>query len=257
MNLMTKGTAVAALIVLVFSGVLVLCSGCEVSDAAFELTEDGVKYEILDGNAAVYDHDDDTFPSDGKITISAAVTIDGKEYKVTSIEDGAFSGCEDLVSVTIPENVTAIGDDAFMDCTNLKTVSLPESLVTVGKYAFDSCSSLTSVTMYGSVTTIGEFAFSDCTALTSITIPESVSSIGSDAFFGITFYDTDGTTKITDLSELPGHTYNGSSGKLVRAAESGNGWSLVWILVAIGIVIFIAAIIYVIVVAVRSGWLLS
>jgi hypothetical protein len=38
---------------------------------------------------------------------------------VTTIEDSAFYGCENLVSVAIPGSVTSIGDRVFEDCDDL------------------------------------------------------------------------------------------------------------------------------------------
>jgi len=48
----------------------------------------------------------------GEMVIPAA--IDG--YPVTSLLDGAFSGCTGLVSVDIPDSVTSIDYGAFRGC---------------------------------------------------------------------------------------------------------------------------------------------
>ncbi len=63
---------------------------------------------------------------------------------VTSIANGAFQDCTNLVGVTIPNTVTSIGYGAFMGCTNLTSVSIPSSVNSIGMFAFDLCSSLTS-----------------------------------------------------------------------------------------------------------------
>ena len=90
-----------------------------------------------------------------KSNITTVVIGDG----VTSISDGAFSGCSSLATVSIPASVTSIGNSAFKGCTSLATVSIPAS-----------------------VTSISNNAFYDCTSLTTVSIPASVTSVGSDAF---------------------------------------------------------------------------
>ena len=94
------------------------------------------------------------------------------------------SGCERLISVTIPDSVTSIGDEAFNGCESLTSVTIPNSVTSIGYWAFSGCTSLTSVTIPDSVTSIGEWTFYDCSNLESITIPDSVTSIGEDAFSG-------------------------------------------------------------------------
>ena len=69
--------------------------------------------------------------SEGLITIADTVNYD----------NGAFSGCSSLPSVTIPSTVTYIGRYAFHNCSALESVTInnsPEN-VTIGKNAFTGC----------------------------------------------------------------------------------------------------------------------
>ncbi len=101
---------------------------------------------------------------------------------VTSISEGAFSGCSSLKSVTIPDGITNIDIGVFSDCDNITRVTIPDSVMNINDYAFSGCSSLTSVTIPDSVTSIGKYAFSACSGLKSIVLPNSVTSIGYYAF---------------------------------------------------------------------------
>ena len=53
----------------------------------------------------------------------------------TAIADYAFSTCQELDKVVVPEGVTAIGERAFI---GLSQVTLPASVTTVASSAFDS-----------------------------------------------------------------------------------------------------------------------
>jgi len=91
---------------------------------------------------------------------------------VTSIGNGAFSGCDGLTSITV-------------DTNNLNYASEGGILYNKAKneiVAFPSASG--SITIPASVTSIGRYAFSDCTGLTDIIIPASVTSIGRFAGMG-------------------------------------------------------------------------
>jgi hypothetical protein len=139
---------------------------------------DGIRYERNGGGVTVIRYA-------GK---AAALVIPPEisGLPVTSIRLGAFSGCTDLTSVSIPASVTSIGAYAFSGCTGLTGVSIPPSVTSIGDGAFSGCTGLASVSIPASVTSIGDGAFSGCTGLASVSIPPSVTSIGQGAFSGCT-----------------------------------------------------------------------
>ena len=105
---------------------------------------------------------------------------------VTSIGEGAFSGCILLFKIIISNSVTSIGDLAFMDSNALSHIVISNSVTSIGDGTFYGCSSLTNIVIPDSVTSIGDIAFSGCRSLSNIVIPDSVTSIGDYVFEGCT-----------------------------------------------------------------------
>ncbi|MBE7082597.1 MAG: leucine-rich repeat domain-containing protein, partial [Clostridiales bacterium] len=128
-----------------------------------------------------------------------------------------FSGCNNLISLTIPANVASFRNYIYdEDTASLECISealyveegntmcysknnciirmdgtlyqgchnsiIPSSVTTIGELAFARCEKLTTITIPTNVTSIGRYAFDNCNDLTSITIPSSVTSIGESAF---------------------------------------------------------------------------
>ena len=77
---------------------------------------------------------------------------------VIRIGDYAFQGCDNLISVTIPNSVTSIGSLAF-NCFGLSSIIIPDSVTEIANRAFSSCTSLTSIIVSDSVKSIGRYAF--------------------------------------------------------------------------------------------------
>ena len=63
-------------------------------------------------------------------------------------------------SYTVPSSVVRIGEWAFSDCESLESISLPEGLTTIGSAAFAGCG-LKSITIPSSVIEIEDYSYGD------------------------------------------------------------------------------------------------
>ena len=64
--------------------------------------------------------------------------------KLEQIGYSAFSGCEDLKSIYLPEGVNSLDNQAFYGCDSLKEIVIPASLEYVGEGTFSDCQGLES-----------------------------------------------------------------------------------------------------------------
>lgn len=131
----------------------------------------------------------------GSIDIPTKVSYKGADYKVISIDECAFLGCEELLSVNIPSSIGYIGDSAFKNCIHLMSVTFTNSVRTIGAMAFHNTQYLTSVNFKGDIYDycniqmkspfkIGYDLFINGKKLDQLSIPDEMSSVNPFTFAG-------------------------------------------------------------------------
>lgn len=126
---------------------------------------------------------------------------------LTAIDEKAFSGCVNLHTITIPDNVVSIGNEAFRNCdlssgitfigAGVKEIGewafsgckfdvfdVPFSVTAIGKGAFQGCKKLWGFKkgLPEGLTDIEDYTFADCVELAGVNIPQGVRKIGKSAF---------------------------------------------------------------------------
>ncbi len=151
-----------------------------------------------------------------------------ENYKGMSynVEDCAFCGNSNIISVVIPENINELGEYAFFNCSNLTEITIPSSMTRFGYAAFGGCdidkihiknieswlaidvndnsypntsrpnnwevnlyldkTLLTDLEIPSTIESIPDYSFRGCSCIVSISIPESTIRIGDYSFSGTT-----------------------------------------------------------------------
>ena len=102
---------------------------------------------IVDPDNAVYHSDGNCVIETASKTLIAGCknSVIPSDGSVTYIGEDAFSGCDSLTSITIPDSVTSIDEYAFWYCTSLVSITIPNSVTYIGSSAFENCDSLATV----------------------------------------------------------------------------------------------------------------
>ena len=147
----------------------------EVSVRAESLINGNWEYDVYGDEVTIIKY----MGSDAVVVIP--YKINGK--KVTKLRGEAFSYCDSVKNVIIPESVTDISY-AFYRCKNLRSVNIPSGVYEIDDHAFEDCNSLESIEIPNGVTYISWCAFKNCSSLKCISIPRGVTGIGDHTFMG-------------------------------------------------------------------------
>lgn len=142
------------------------------------------------------------FTSDKKELVAYPGGKKDKNYTVPNgtsvIQDAAFSSCEYLENVTVPDSVTSLGVRVFAGSQNLRSIELSDNITAIKDSAFTGCKRLENVNIPERTVYIGDYVFLDCHSLKSLELPASLMGIGSTSgYSGFVFCENYGLEKIT------------------------------------------------------------
>lgn len=181
-----------------------------------EIDPENVMFDVVDG--VLFSENKSILLWSPKTKTGAYVVPEGTEL----IGSEAFSECEGISSIGLPNTLTNIGYYVFDGCKGLSNLDIPESVTLLGPKAFYGCQNLTNITLSSSITSIERRTFYQCRNLGHITIPSAVESIEDEAFkycsslTGIYFY---GDAPLAGVD-----VFSGCDDAVVYYTEGSEGW---------------------------------
>lgn len=123
-------------------------------------------FELLNKDEAVVAYDASYASLSKEIVIPDKVTDNGHTFTVTKIDNEAFKGAA-FTKVTLPSTITTVSEGAFSGCTKLTDVTFADEVTTIGKQAFVGCTALKELDL-NKVANIAAEAFKGCTTLATM-----------------------------------------------------------------------------------------
>ncbi|MBR5561788.1 MAG: leucine-rich repeat protein [Clostridia bacterium] len=204
MKKIAKITSLLLAVIFMFSGLAV---------SAFAAGEDLLTINVYDGFAVVT-----ACRQNASGVIDIPSSYNG--VAVTQIADGAFSDCNGITQINIPDSIKKVGKSAFDGCVGLKKIGFDGDECTIGASAFAHCSAMTDIVLPSALKTIPENAFYDCKSLSEIDIPDTVETIDKEAFricTGIKVFDI--PASVTYIGK---NAFIGCTGTMAFTVASGN-----------------------------------
>lgn len=133
----------------------------EFEDLSTEVTEEELEEAFIDEWGMKYS-------KDGRKLLKAPSDLKGDfSFKEGTkiICDSAFSMCNFLTSIIVPNSVTSIGEGAFYKCSSLSNIVISDSVTDIGDWAFVNCNKLPYNLKQELISRFGDELFNDPFAL--------------------------------------------------------------------------------------------
>ena len=140
------------------------------------ITDDEYNYKILNGSYCSI-----TGYKGNSKEIDIPEEIEG--YIVQKIDDNAFAGNTEIVSVTFSDQIECIGEKSFYGCSSLEKIKMGEKLETISSEAFSQCVRLNSIEFSENIKAIQNNAFENCSNLEKLEFPSGIKSLSGRAFY--------------------------------------------------------------------------
>ncbi len=171
------------------------------------------------------------------IVIPNSITVKGKSYAVTKIEDNAFSMNDNIKTVSFGKSVKTVNASAFMDCSSLseikadldspyfasengvlytasfkslvkypeanenKTYTLNSAATEIRDYAFYGSKFIEEVIFSPNLFNVGKYAFADCQSLKTVNMGVSAIEIKDYAFYKSSVKDVSFSPTLTSIGK--------------------------------------------------------
>lgn len=169
----------------------------EIELTHYDFKEDGIYYNVLtrgDRPTVEVTNNGNTGCYEGDYTIPDSVLHNGTWYWVTRIGDDAFSHCEGLIALVLPQTIESMGKNAVLYCRSLATINLPDGITSMGDSCLRNSDRIRSVRLPEGMDEVPPYFLSGCSRVRSLYLPQHLKVIRRDGLAGagldsITFPD--------------------------------------------------------------------
>ena len=109
-------------------------------------------------------------------------SIDLSKTSIENILTKTFFECKNVYRIVLPETLKVIGYQAFSNCQSLEELIIPEGIEEIMSGAFEECINLVQIKIPSSITNIEMNLFKNCAHLERITLSDGLKKIGESAF---------------------------------------------------------------------------
>jgi hypothetical protein len=116
-------------------------------------------------------------------------TLLGGENGILEIGDRAFEGSNIKTADEnlLPDSLTKLGNYAFSHCDNISVINIPNKVKQLPTQCFEYCSNLQTIYLHDEINQLGTYLFWNCSKLNNVHIPTAVTAITGGCFNGCSF----------------------------------------------------------------------